>query len=70
MCTSRKKSFFAIHTDRIEAQHFFDAMPVGLFPGLDGIQVEGHIQYDLNFCARNQKARKASFLFQKWMIGI
>ncbi|HBI89404.1 MAG TPA: penicillin-binding protein, partial [Sphingobacterium sp.] len=56
-----KELFFAIHTDKIEAQHFFDAMPVGLFPGLDGIQVEGHIQYDLNFALEIKKPEKLLF---------
>lgn len=57
----KKELFLAIHTDKIEAQHFFDAMPVGLFPGLEGIQVEGHIQYDLNFALEFRKPENLLF---------
>ncbi|GGE30996.1 MULTISPECIES: transglycosylase domain-containing protein [Sphingobacterium] len=39
----------AVHTGMFKAQDFFDALPVGLFETLDGIQVEGDIQYDMNF---------------------
>lgn len=39
----------SIHTDKFEAQKFFDAIPRGLFETLDGIQVEGQIAYDLDF---------------------
>jgi hypothetical protein len=56
-----KEIFLAIHTDKIKAQDFFDAMPVGLFPGLDGIQVEGHIQYDLNFALELKRPDKLLF---------
>ncbi len=56
-----KELFLAIHTDKIKAQDFFEAMPVGLFPGLDGIQVEGHIQYDLNFALELKRPDKLLF---------
>lgn len=39
----------AVHTGMFKAQNFFDALPVGLFETLDGIQVEGDIQYDMDF---------------------
>ena len=39
----------AVHTGSFKAQHFFDALPVGLFENLDGIQVDGNIQYDMDF---------------------
>ncbi|OYD40584.1 transglycosylase domain-containing protein [Sphingobacterium cellulitidis] len=39
----------AVHTGMFKAQDFFDALPVGLFETLDGIQVEGDIQYDMDF---------------------
>ncbi|AIM38868.1 penicillin-binding protein [Sphingobacterium sp. ML3W] len=45
----------AIHTDRIEAQKFFDAIPQGLFHSLEGIRVSGHMQYDLNFALNFKK---------------
>ncbi|MDM1293751.1 transglycosylase domain-containing protein [Sphingobacterium sp. N143] len=51
----KKEIFLAIHTEKIEAQHFFDAIPAGLFPSLEDIQVEGHIQYDLNFALELKK---------------
>ncbi|MGJ1409558.1 transglycosylase domain-containing protein [Sphingobacterium thalpophilum] len=60
-----KEIFLAIHTERIKAQDFFDAMPTGLFPGLNGIQVEGHIQYDLNFAL--QLKRPENLLFSSRM---
>ncbi len=39
----------AVHTGMFKAQNFFDALPAGLFENLDGIQVEGDIQYDMDF---------------------
>ncbi|MGH2622838.1 MAG: transglycosylase domain-containing protein, partial [Sphingobacterium sp.] len=39
----------AVHTGQFRAQDFFDALPKGLFENLAGIQVEGDIQYDLDF---------------------
>jgi len=39
----------AVHTGKFKAQNFFDALPVGLFENLDGIQVAGDIQYDMDF---------------------
>ena len=39
----------AVHTGKFKAQHFFDALPTGLFENLDGIQVDGDIQYDMDF---------------------
>ncbi len=44
-----KQIALSVHTGRFEAQHFFDALPVGLFESLEGIQVSGGIAYDLNF---------------------
>lgn len=39
----------AVHTGKFNAQNFFDALPKGLFDQLDGVQVEGDIQYDMDF---------------------
>ncbi len=39
----------AVHTGKFKAQNFFDALPVGLFENLDGIEVDGDIQYDMDF---------------------
>src|SRR5690606_23234128 len=44
-----KQLSLSLHTGRFEAQHFFDAIPKGLFDNLDGLKVEGEIQYDLDF---------------------
>ena len=39
----------AIHTGQFHAQDFFDALPKGLFENVDGIQVDGDMQYDMDF---------------------
>lgn len=39
----------SIHTGKFEAQHFFDALPKGLFETLDGVQVAGEMAYNLDF---------------------
>jgi len=44
-----KQISLGLHTDKIVAQTFFDAIPEGLFESLEGIQVAGDIQYDLKF---------------------
>lgn len=36
-----------LHTPEMDAQDLFDAFPKGLFESLDGIQVSGRIQYEL-----------------------
>ncbi|UIR56123.1 transglycosylase domain-containing protein [Sphingobacterium sp. SRCM116780] len=57
----QQKLELAIHTDRIEAQKFFDAIPVGLFNSLEGIHVSGHMQYDLNFALNFKKPNDVVF---------
>lgn len=39
----------AVHTGRFKAQDFFDAIPKGLFDNLAGIELEGEVQYDMDF---------------------
>lgn len=39
----------AIHTGPFPAQNFFDALPLGLFHTLEGVQTSGDIAYDLEF---------------------
>ncbi|HCU44126.1 MAG TPA: penicillin-binding protein [Sphingobacterium sp.] len=56
-----KQLALAIHTDRIEAQKFFDAIPQGLFHSLEGIHVSGHMQYDLNFALDFKKPNEVVF---------
>ncbi|HEY0899768.1 MAG TPA: biosynthetic peptidoglycan transglycosylase, partial [Sphingobacteriaceae bacterium] len=38
-----------LHTDELEAQALFDSFPVGLFESLEGMKVQGKVQYDFNF---------------------
>jgi len=44
-----------IHTGTFRAQSFFDALPVGLFETLDGVEVEGNVAFDLDFSANLDK---------------
>src|SRR5690606_19492926 len=44
-----KELSLSVHTGRFDAQSFFEAIPKGLFENLDGLKVEGEIQYDLDF---------------------
>ncbi|MGO1648705.1 MAG: transglycosylase domain-containing protein [Sphingobacterium sp.] len=44
-----KELSLSVHTGRFDAQSFFDAIPKGLFENLEGLKVEGKIQYDLDF---------------------
>lgn len=45
----KKLLSLAVHTGKFKAQNFFDAIPKGLFDQLDGVQVDGDIQYDMDF---------------------
>lgn len=45
----QRKLELAIHTGRFDVQHFFDAIPQGLFESLEGVKVEGEVKYDLDF---------------------
>lgn len=44
-----KRIALGLHTNKIPAQTFFDAIPQGLFESLEDIQVAGNIKYDLDF---------------------
>lgn len=64
-----------LHTDEIDAQELFNSFPQGLFDSLEGIQVAGKLQYDLNFYldARkpddvifNSLLRNKGFKVKKW----
>ncbi|MBE8713138.1 transglycosylase domain-containing protein [Sphingobacterium hungaricum] len=47
---SPKKSLaLAVHTGKFETQKFFDAIPSGLFESIEGVQVAGDTQFDLDF---------------------
>ncbi|MGJ1369010.1 transglycosylase domain-containing protein [Sphingobacterium spiritivorum] len=51
----------AVHTGKFEAQKFFDAIPNGLFESVEGIQVSGQIQYDLDFEVNLKKPDQLKF---------
>jgi Transglycosylase len=38
-----------LHSDQLDAQELINAFPQGLFESLEGIQLAGKLQYDLNF---------------------
>lgn len=44
-----KEIELSIHTGQFKAQDFFDAIPAGLFESVEGIEVQGEIDYDLDF---------------------
>lgn len=44
-----KKLELSVHTGPFIAQNFFDAIPSGLFESLEGIQVTGQVDYNLDF---------------------
>ncbi|MDB5012585.1 MAG: glycosyl transferase family 51 [Daejeonella sp.] len=50
-----------LHTEEMDAQELFNSFPLGLFESLDGIQVAGKLQYDMNFYLN--KAKPNSVLF-------
>ncbi len=52
----------SIHTGRFEAQKLFDAIPKGLFESLEGVQVQGNIQYDLDFEVNLKKPDQLKFV--------
>lgn len=52
----------SIHTGRFEAQKLFEAIPKGLFESLEGVQVAGDIQYDLDFEVNLNKPDKLKFV--------
>ncbi|WP_270088623.1 transglycosylase domain-containing protein [Sphingobacterium sp. SYP-B4668] len=52
----------SIHTGRFEAQKLFDAIPKGLFESLEGVQVQGNIQYDLDFEVNLKKPDQLTFV--------
>ena len=38
-----------LHTNELDAQQLFNSFPPGLFESLEGMQVSGKLQYDMNF---------------------
>ena len=50
-----------LHTEEMDAQELFNSFPLGLFESLDGIQVAGKLQYDLNFYLNKAKKNSVQF---------
>lgn len=47
--TPHRKVELGVHTGYFKAQHFFDALPLGLFEMLKGVEVDGNISFDMDF---------------------
>lgn len=54
----------ALHTGVFQAQKFFDALPAGLFPTLEGLQTSGDIAYDMEFKIDLEKPDSLYFISQ------
>ena len=50
-----------LHTEQLDAQSLFNSFPIGLFESLEGIQVAGKLQYDLNFYLNTAKPNDVIF---------
>lgn len=50
-----------LHTDQLDAQKLAGSFPQGLFESLEGIQVSGKLQYDLNFYLDSQSPDSVIF---------
>ncbi|SDM26329.1 AsmA family protein [Daejeonella rubra] len=64
-----------IHTDELDAQQLINSFPQGLFESLEGIQVAGKLQYNLDFYLDSEKPddvifnsrlKNAGFKVKKW----
>lgn len=64
-----------IHTDELDAQQLINSFPQGLFESLEGIQVAGKLQYNLDFYLDsenpddvifNSRLKNAGFKVKKW----
>jgi hypothetical protein len=64
-----------LHTEELDAQELMNSFPKGLFESLEGIQVSGKLQYDLNFhldsqnpdsVIFNSRLRNEGFKVLKW----
>lgn len=56
-----KKIELSIHTGPFIAQSFFDAIPTGLFESLEGVEVAGQVDYDLDFAVELDNPDKIVF---------
>ncbi len=50
-----------LHTDELPAQAVFNSFPTGLFETLEGIRVQGKLQYDLDFYLDETKPEEVKF---------
>lgn len=50
-----------LHTDELDAQELFNSFPQGLFESLEGIQVTGKLQYDMNFYLNSIRPDRVRF---------
>ncbi len=64
-----------LHTEELDAQELMNSFPKGLFESLEGIEVSGKLQYDLNFhldsqnpdsVIFNSRLRNEGFKVTKW----
>lgn len=50
-----------LHTEELNAQDVFNSFPKGLFESLEGIRVQGNLQYDLHFLLDESKPDDVEF---------
>ena len=50
-----------LHTNELDAQQLFNSFPPGLFESLEGMQVSGKLQYDMNFLLNSKFPDKVVF---------
>ena len=50
-----------LHTEELDAQELMNSFPIGLFESLEGIEVAGKLQYDLNFYLDSQNPDSVLF---------
>ncbi len=50
-----------LHTNELDAQKLFNSFPPGLFESLEGMQVSGKLQYDMNFHLNSKFPDKVIF---------
>ncbi|MFM6953466.1 MAG: transglycosylase domain-containing protein [Sphingobacteriaceae bacterium] len=53
-----------LHTDELRAQDVFNSFPTGLFESLEGIKVQGKLQYDLHFLLDESQPDAVEFYSQ------
>ncbi|MBC7746318.1 MAG: transglycosylase domain-containing protein [Flavobacterium sp.] len=51
----------SLHTNKLNAQDLFNSFPQGLFESMEGMQVSGKLQYDMNFMLNSRHPDKVIF---------